>query len=163
MASVKLLLDLRSNVLLDVVLLEGGGRNVDALLLHLLGHVDVFDDGLGCDAGEICVSRRGLGVCGRGRLVHFGGHGQDDGGMEERAYLSRAVELMARARAQGRVACRCRPTAVFGALHHGRHNMRAPDSPECNAVSVCDTDSSTRHRAAPSPYTACLRRASIFT
>lgn len=46
-ASVELLLDLRSDVLLDVVLLERGTRDVDGLLLHLLAHVDVLDDGLG--------------------------------------------------------------------------------------------------------------------
>ena len=46
-SSVKLLLDLSSNVLLDVVLLECGGCDVDALLLHFLAHVDIFNDGLG--------------------------------------------------------------------------------------------------------------------
>lgn len=46
-ASVELLLDLRSDVLLNVVLLERGSRDVDGLLLHLLAHVDVLDDGLG--------------------------------------------------------------------------------------------------------------------
>ena len=46
-ASVELLLDLRGDVLLDVVLLERGARDVDGLLLHLLAHVDVLDHGLG--------------------------------------------------------------------------------------------------------------------
>lgn len=45
-SSIKLLLDLRSDVFLDVVLVERGGRDVDGVLLHLLGHVDVLDDGL---------------------------------------------------------------------------------------------------------------------
>ena len=43
---VKLLLDLSGDVLLDVVLLQGGRGDVDGLLLHLLAHVDVLDDGL---------------------------------------------------------------------------------------------------------------------
>lgn len=47
MPSVKLLLDLRSNVLLDVVLFEGGGGDIDRLLLHLLAHVHVLDNRLG--------------------------------------------------------------------------------------------------------------------
>ena len=46
MALVKLLLDLRRDVLLDVVLFEGTRGDVYALLLHLLAHVDVFDDRL---------------------------------------------------------------------------------------------------------------------
>lgn len=44
MPSVKLLLDLRSNVLLDVVLFESCGGDIDGLLLHLLVHVHVLDD-----------------------------------------------------------------------------------------------------------------------
>ena len=47
MASVKLLLDLSRDVLLDVVLLQSNRRNLDGLLLHLLGHVDVLDGSLG--------------------------------------------------------------------------------------------------------------------
>lgn len=52
MSSVELLLDLGSDVLLDVVFLEGGGRDIDALLLHLLAHVNIFDDCFGCRAWE---------------------------------------------------------------------------------------------------------------
>lgn len=50
MSSVKLFLDLSSNVLLDVVFLEGGGCDIDALLLHLLAHIDIFNDSLGTSA-----------------------------------------------------------------------------------------------------------------
>lgn len=42
--SVKLLFDLSRNILLDVVFLEGGGGDVDTLLLHLLAHVDALYD-----------------------------------------------------------------------------------------------------------------------
>ena len=49
-ASVELLLDLCSNVLLNVVLLQRDGRDVDRLLLHLLAHINVFDYGLGAGA-----------------------------------------------------------------------------------------------------------------
>jgi len=43
---VKLLLDVRGNVLLDVVLLQSLGSTVYSVLLHFLGHVRVLDDGL---------------------------------------------------------------------------------------------------------------------
>ena len=42
--SVKLLLDLGGNVFLDVVLLQCCRRDIDAVLLHLLAHIDVFDN-----------------------------------------------------------------------------------------------------------------------
>ena len=71
MSSVKLLLDLCSNILLDVVFLEGSGRDVDALLLHVLAHVDVFDDGFGGGACEGGCSGSLCGGCGD---VHFGWH-----------------------------------------------------------------------------------------
>ena len=45
LSSVKLLLDLSGDILLDVVFFEGGGRDVHALLLEILTHVDRFDDG----------------------------------------------------------------------------------------------------------------------
>lgn len=50
---IELLLDLRCDVLLDVVFLEGCGRDVDRLLLQLLAHVNVFDDCFGCIACEV--------------------------------------------------------------------------------------------------------------
>ena len=59
-SAVELLLDLRGDVLLDVVLLEGGRGDVYALLLHLLTHVDIFYDGLGTTEG---VSGRRGSVC----------------------------------------------------------------------------------------------------
>ena len=40
---VELLLDVRGHVLLDAVLAEGGGGDVDGLLLHLLAHVGILD------------------------------------------------------------------------------------------------------------------------
>jgi hypothetical protein len=43
---VEFLLDVRSDVLLDVVLLERLRRAVDGVLLHVLGHIGVLDDGL---------------------------------------------------------------------------------------------------------------------
>ena len=55
-ASVELLLDLGGDVFLDVVLLKGGGGDVDGFLLHLLAHVDVLDDGFG--AGAVCLRDR---------------------------------------------------------------------------------------------------------
>jgi len=49
---VELLLDVRGNVLLDVVLLEGLGGAVDGVLLHLLGHVRVLDHGFALGHGD---------------------------------------------------------------------------------------------------------------
>ena len=43
---VELLLDERGDVLLDVEFLESLGRDVDSILLHVLGHVGVLNDGL---------------------------------------------------------------------------------------------------------------------
>ena len=63
MLSVKLLLDLCSDVLLDGVFFESSGSDVDALLLQLLAHVYVFDDGL-WGGGCTCFSWGRAGVCG---------------------------------------------------------------------------------------------------
>ena len=43
-AFVKLLLDLSSNILLDIVLFQRARSNIDSFLLELIAHVDVFDD-----------------------------------------------------------------------------------------------------------------------
>src|SRR6266404_2210722 len=63
-APVQLLLDLRGDVLLDVVLFEGGRGDVDALLLHVLGHVDALDDRLGAGARR-CAADAWVGGGGR--------------------------------------------------------------------------------------------------
>ena len=68
MSPIKLLFDLRGDVLLDVVLLEGASGDVDALLLHVVGHVDVFDDRLG-DGAASCTADAS--VCGSGHCVEF--------------------------------------------------------------------------------------------
>ena len=78
---VELLLDLCGDVLLDVILFESGEGDVDGLLLHVLGHVDVLDGGLGAVA-VVALCERGVG---RGGCVDFVGHGDkdcvvDDGG-----------------------------------------------------------------------------------
>lgn len=65
MEPVKLLLDLRRDVLLDVELFESSRGDVHALLLHLFGHVDVFDDRLGSSTAGPCYTAR----------AHFGGGG----------------------------------------------------------------------------------------
>lgn len=45
MSSVKLFLDVCSDVFLDVEFFESGIRDFYALLLHILTHIDVFDGG----------------------------------------------------------------------------------------------------------------------
>ena len=62
-AAVAFLLDGRGHVFLDGVLFERGSCDLDALLLHLLRHVDVLDDDLGTHAKM--VGRRN----GRGRRL----------------------------------------------------------------------------------------------
>jgi hypothetical protein len=73
-ALVKLLLDLRRDVLLDVVFLESSRGDVHALLLHLLAHVGVLDDHFGSRAasGTCCTAYACIG--GSGRCVNFFGH-----------------------------------------------------------------------------------------
>lgn len=69
--SVELLLDVGSYVFFDVVFFESCRRDVHALLLHLLAHVDVLYDGLGASdtaSGVLCM---GPGVGGRGGAVEF--------------------------------------------------------------------------------------------
>jgi len=46
MSSVKLFLDLRGNVLLDGELFQRGQGDFYALMLHLVCHVDIFDNSL---------------------------------------------------------------------------------------------------------------------
>ena len=70
MSSVKLLLDLCSNILLDVVLFKSGRGDIDGLLLHLLAHVHILDDRLG--PAILAIGRVIALAC---RLVDFGiGH-----------------------------------------------------------------------------------------
>ena len=73
-APVKLLLDLRCDVLFDVVLLESSRGDIHALLLHLLAHVDVLDDCF--QIGSPAASGRTAYACvgGSGRCVNFFGH-----------------------------------------------------------------------------------------
>ena len=48
---VEFLLDERGNVLLDVEALESLGGDVNSILLHVLGHVSVLDDGFAIGHG----------------------------------------------------------------------------------------------------------------
>ena len=50
MTLVELLLDLSSDIFLDVVFLESCRCDIDGLLLQLLAHVDVLNGSLGADA-----------------------------------------------------------------------------------------------------------------
>lgn len=63
---IKIALDVRGDVFLDVEFFESGRRDVDGCLLHLLGHVDVFDRGLGAGG------RDGLFLVGRVLLFRHG-------------------------------------------------------------------------------------------
>ena len=74
MPLIKLLLDVRGDVLLDIVLLEGGRGDVDALLLHVIAHVDVFDDRLGAGATSGTADAS---ICGGGHCVEVLGHRRD--------------------------------------------------------------------------------------
>lgn len=70
MAFVELLLDLGSDVFLDAVFFEGCRCDIDALLLHLIHHVDVFDDGFwAADAAVLPGGRAGVGGGGCGCCV----------------------------------------------------------------------------------------------
>ena len=73
-APVKLLLDLRCDILFDVVLLESGRGDIHALLLHLIAHVDVLDGRfqIGYRAASGCTAYACVG--GSGRCVSFFGH-----------------------------------------------------------------------------------------
>lgn len=62
---VELFLDLGGDVFLDGVFFEGCRCDVDGLLLHLLCHVDVFDDGFWTADGAVLPGGR-AGVGGRG-------------------------------------------------------------------------------------------------
>jgi hypothetical protein len=80
MSSIEFFLDLSGNVLLDVVLFEGSGGNVDALLLHLFAHVNVLDDCLGAVAtATFTDARTGVGCRGGGWGVVFLSHGGASG------------------------------------------------------------------------------------
>jgi len=55
------LLDVGSNVLLDVVLLEGLGSALHGILLHVLRHVSVLHDSLAVRHGGVCTCGGGKG------------------------------------------------------------------------------------------------------
>ena len=72
-AFVKLLLNMRCDVLLDVVLLQSSRGDIYALLLHLLAHVDVLDGRFGSPAAsDSCTAYACIG--GSGRCINFFGH-----------------------------------------------------------------------------------------
>ena len=50
---VELLLDERSDILLDVELLESLGRDIDSILLHVLRHISILNNSLSIRHGEI--------------------------------------------------------------------------------------------------------------
>jgi len=57
-ALVELLLDVGSNLLLDVVLGESGGRTVYGILLHLLRHIGIFYDSPALRHGDSVKRKR---------------------------------------------------------------------------------------------------------
>jgi len=61
MPPIKLLLDLGSDVLLDVEFFECGRCDINTLLLHLFAHVYIFYDGFWCTVG-IAIPWHGTGV-----------------------------------------------------------------------------------------------------
>jgi len=67
---VELLLDERSDVLLDVVLLERLGGAVYGVLLHVLRHVGILDHGLAVSRSHGAQGRE---TCGSGMQAGFGG------------------------------------------------------------------------------------------
>jgi hypothetical protein len=74
---IEIFLHARRDVLLDVVLLQGGGRDFDRVRCHLLRHIRVFDDRLLARLGVACARRCLRGVygvvlamrCGLARVV----------------------------------------------------------------------------------------------
>lgn len=44
--AIELLLNIRRDVLLESEFVEGGLSDIDRLLLHFIGHVDIFNDDL---------------------------------------------------------------------------------------------------------------------
>ena len=81
-SSVELLLDLSSDVFLDVVFFEGGGRDVYTLLLEVLIHVDRFDDGFWASYAVVRRLLRRDATVGGGDSVLLVGHGEDGGIVE---------------------------------------------------------------------------------
>lgn len=93
MSSVKLLFDLSGDVLLDVVFFEGGGRDVHALLLQVLTHIDRFDDGFrATDAVVRRVLRCSPTVGGRDSVLLVG-HDEDGGIVEATVVCHRSLNV----------------------------------------------------------------------
>lgn len=81
-SSVKLLLNMSGDILLDVVFLEGGSCDIHTLLLQILAHIDRFDDGLGAsDAVVRSVLRYNTTIGGRYSVLLLG-HGEEGRGLK---------------------------------------------------------------------------------
>ena len=77
---IELLLNLRRDVFLDRILLEGGSGDVDGFLLHVVCHVDVLDDGLWEGLFADCCAAGGAGgAVGFGAATGHGGGGVGHG------------------------------------------------------------------------------------
>ena len=81
MSSVKLLLDLSGDILLDIVFFEGRGCDVNTLLLQILAHIDRFDDGFGASDTVVRRVLRSNTTIGGRYSVMLVGHGEEGRGL----------------------------------------------------------------------------------